>query len=256
VRHPPEVWLIAALSAFALTGVVAMRMDREPDLVVPTVPVVVEPVPTDAAAWFLGMRPFCNPVDVESRMRISPAPATAEGAMHEAACYALAGRIDDARARIMRVAQDQRFRAAGVVFEAGHPAADAGDDVAAGPLMELVVEFWPNHYMALYHAGAARYELGDFDAAEGYLERFLVEYATEDGWRGSARGAESGQPVRAHAQPAPHPTFCDAVPLEGAAGGTGALSRRSTGESAGVTPTARPARPATSPQVASRSSMP
>jgi hypothetical protein len=185
------VWLIAALSAFALTGVVALRIDREPDPVVvqPTVvPVLVQPATTDAAAWLLGMRQFCNPVDVESRMRASPAPTTAEGAMHEAACYALAGRIDDARARIMRVPEDQRFRAAGVVFEAGHPAADAGDDVAAGPLMELVVEFWPNHYMALYHAGAARYEVGDFGAAETYLERFLVEYATEDGWRSSARG--------------------------------------------------------------------
>ncbi|HIF22582.1 MAG TPA: hypothetical protein EYQ27_11915 [Gemmatimonadetes bacterium] len=49
----------------------------------------------------------------------------------------------------------------GVVLGVGHPAADAGDDVAAGPLMELVVEFWPSHYMALYHAGAPRFEAGD-----------------------------------------------------------------------------------------------
>ena len=184
------MWLIAALSTFALTGVVAMKLDRTPERVVvePTGPLSIEAAPSDAAAWFFGMRQFCNPVDVESRMRMSPAPATVEGTMHEAACYALAGRIEDARARILRIAEDQRFRAAGVVFEAGHPAADAGDDVAAGPLMELVVEFWPNHYMALYHAGAARYELGDFDGAEGYLERFLVEYQVEDGWRSSARG--------------------------------------------------------------------
>ena len=107
--------------------------------------------------------------------------------MHEAACYALAGRIDDARALIGRLPPDQRYRAAGVVFEAGHPAADAGDDVAAGPLMELVVEFWPNHYMALYHAGAARYELGAHAPAKDYLERFLTEYTPEDGWRSSAK---------------------------------------------------------------------
>ena len=74
-----------------------------------------------------------------------------------------------------------------MVFDAGHPAADAGDEVAAGPLMELVVEFWPNHYMALYHAGAASFERGDYGLAEAYLERFLVEYATEDGWRSSAK---------------------------------------------------------------------
>ena len=29
----------------------------------------------------------------------------------------------------------------------------------------------PNHYMALYHAGAARFDLGDYEVAEGYLKR-------------------------------------------------------------------------------------
>jgi len=73
-----------------------------------------------------------------------------------------------------------------VVFNAGHPAADAGDELAAGPLMELVVEFWPNHYMALYHAGAAAYQRGERQLAQGYLTRFLANYAVEDGWRSSA----------------------------------------------------------------------
>jgi len=45
----------------------------------------------------------------------------------------------------------------------------------------------PNHYMALYHAGAARFDLGDYEVAEGYLKRFLVEYTADDGWTGSAR---------------------------------------------------------------------
>ena len=49
------------------------------------------------------------------------------------------------------------------------------------------MEFWPNHYMALYHAGAARFEAGDAPRARDYLERFLQEYKIEDGWRGSAR---------------------------------------------------------------------
>ena len=39
--------------------------------------------------------------------------------------------------------------------------------------MELVVEFWPNHYMALYHAGAAAYERGEYERAEEYLLAFL-----------------------------------------------------------------------------------
>jgi hypothetical protein len=147
-----------------------------------------QPVPSDAWAWFGRMRQFCNPVEVVSRMRMDPVPATPEGAMQGAACYALAGRIDDARALIEPLPGDQRLQAAGFVFEAGHPAADAGDDIAAGPLMELVVEFWPDHYMALYHAGAARYESGDHARAKDYLERFLAEYSPEDGWRSSAKG--------------------------------------------------------------------
>jgi hypothetical protein len=191
VRHSPESWLIVAVSAFTLTGVVAMRLNQGSEVGVvgePLGPVLVEAAPSDAAAWFLRVRQFCNPVEVESRLRVNRPPDTVEGTMHEAACYALAGKVDDARTLIGRLAPDQRYRAAGVVFEAGHPAADAGDDIAAGPLMELVVEFWPNHYMALYHAGAARYELGDHARASRYLERFLVEYSAEDGWRSSAKG--------------------------------------------------------------------
>jgi cytochrome c-type biogenesis protein CcmH/NrfG len=73
------------------------------------------------------------------------------------------------------------------VFDAVHPAADAGDETSAGPLMELVVEFWPNHYMALYHAGAAAFERGEHGPAWNYLERFLEEYQVEDGWRTNAQ---------------------------------------------------------------------
>ncbi len=48
--------------------------------------------------------------------------------------------------------------------------------------MELVVKFWPSHYMALYHAGAARFEAGDAARAERYLPRFLQECHLDDGW--------------------------------------------------------------------------
>ncbi len=73
-----------------------------------------------------------------------------------------------------------------VVFGVAHPVADAGDNEAAEPIMALVVEFWPNHYMPLYHAGAARFETGDYQAAVGYLSRFLDNYEPDDGWRKSA----------------------------------------------------------------------
>jgi hypothetical protein len=182
-----EVVLIVAVSFFAFTGVGGMALfgpDRPSQWVDPVVPLAS---PSDAAQWFQTVRPYCNSVEVVTHLSWQPAPTTPEGDMHKAACYALAGRIDLARETIEGLPEGMRYQGAGVVFEAGHPAADAGDDIAAGPLMELVVEYWPNHYMALYHAGAARFERGDYQVAQGYLDRFLVEYKADDGWTGSAR---------------------------------------------------------------------
>jgi hypothetical protein len=217
--------LTAAVALFAVTGAVALAFDRgreaafvEPPIAIIEPAVVPQPEPTDAAGWFAYVRQFCNPVDVETRMRLEPAPATHEGAMYEAACYALAHRIDRAREIIEGLPPDLRPQAAGVVFEAGHPAADAGDDVAAGPLMELVVDYWPNHYMALYHAGAARFDLGDYAMARKYLESFMVEYPTEDGWRSSARGmleriGEQGIGGQDTAEPQPTPRGVRGEPI-------------------------------------------
>lgn len=192
MRHKPEMLLIAAMSAFALTGAVAMALqktDRPVRIIQPSVVTTMTPVVDDegdAEAWFGAVRPFCNTVEVETRLKIHPAPPTPEGDMRKAACYALAGRIDRAAQVIDALPEGLRYQAAGVVFDAGHPVADAGDDVAAGPLMELVLKYWPTHYMALYHAGKARFERGDYAVAKGYLERFLAEYASQDGWRSSA----------------------------------------------------------------------
>lgn len=193
MENRPEYLLIAAMSAFALVGVGATLLDESPDAALVVEP-YAEPAPAvdgsadprDAESWFRTIREFCNPVEVETRIRRQPAPQTPEGDMHEAACYALAGRTELAREVIEGLPEELRYRAAAVVFDAGHPAADAGDDLAAGPLMELVVDYWPNHYMALYHAGAARFDAGDYDVAEGYLERFMQEYSADDGWRSSA----------------------------------------------------------------------
>ena len=52
--------------------------------------------------------------------------------------------------------------------------------------MELVVEFWPNHYMALYHAGVSRYQLGEHEAARQHLTDFLRYYDEDDGWTSNA----------------------------------------------------------------------
>jgi hypothetical protein len=161
-------------------------IDDPPFTITVTVEDGPDAAPTDAGSWFRAAKAYCNPVEVETRLSMSPAPETAEGTAYEAACYALAGRIDSARERILQLPNDQRWSAAGVVFNVGHPVADAGDDLAAGPIMELVVEFWPNHYMALYHAGAAQYALGDHGSAHRYLESFLQYYDPDDGWRRNA----------------------------------------------------------------------
>ena len=136
--------------------------------------------------WFRRVRPYCNTVEIGVVQRQTPAPATVRGAGFAAACYALAGNIDEARRIIDAVPNDSRYIAAGVVFDVGHPVADAGDDRAAGPIMELVVDYWPNHYMALYHAGMAEYMLGQRALSQHNLEQFLATYQERDGWRANA----------------------------------------------------------------------
>jgi thioredoxin-like negative regulator of GroEL len=104
-----------------------------------------------------------------------------------AACYALAGKIDAARALISELPAGDRGRAAGIVFQVGHPVADAGDDESAGPMMELVLEFWPQNYMARYHAGMSAYILGQPGRAAAHLARFLEDYHQNDGWTRNAQ---------------------------------------------------------------------
>lgn len=141
----------------------------------------------DASVWFRRVRPYCNSVEVEVALRNTPAPPSVQGQGFRAACLALAGRIDDARRVIDAMASASRPAAANIVFEVGHPVADAGDDRAAGPIMELVVDYWPNHYMALYHAGMAEYMLGQHALAKKNLTAFLDIYRAGDGWVTNAR---------------------------------------------------------------------
>ena len=140
----------------------------------------------DAGGWFRGAKPFCNSVEVETRLRAVPPLATTDGVGYGAACLALAGKVAEARTLLSTLPEQERWRAAGIVFGVGHPVADAGDDRSAGPIMELVVEFWPNHYMALYHAGAARFALGQHDRAEPLLREFRRYYEPDDGWTRNA----------------------------------------------------------------------
>ena len=145
------------------------------------------PGPTTPAGWFRRAKPYCNSVEVATlEQRMGLPPATPEGVGYHAACFALAGRIDDGRRLIDKLPEDARKTAAAIVFDVGHPVADAGDDRSAGPIMELVIDYWPDHYMALYHAGMAEYMLGQRELARHNLEAFLRYYHENDGWRSNA----------------------------------------------------------------------
>jgi hypothetical protein len=149
----------------------------------PVTPRADPPHVTTGAEWFRQVKPNCNAVEVTVLQRGTPPPQTTEGAGYHAACFALAGKIDDARRIIDSLEPAERNAAAAIVFDVGHPVADAGDDRSAGPIMELVVHYWPTHYMALYHAGMAEYMLGQRDLARHNLEEFLKYYQQNDGWR-------------------------------------------------------------------------
>jgi hypothetical protein len=182
-------WGYVAICALLVAG--SMRPTahppaaRAPAAADPSVGAV--PGATEASVWFRRVRPYCNSVEVHVVLRNTPAPASREGQGFRAACLALAGRTDDARRVIDALPKESRAGAAGIVFEVGHPVADAGDDRAAGPIMELVVDYWPDHYMALYHAGMAEYMLSQHALARRNLTAFLEIYRAGDGWVTNAR---------------------------------------------------------------------
>lgn len=139
-----------------------------------------------AISWFQRVRPYCNAVEAQVRLGQDPPPSSVEGTGFAAACLALAGRIDDARARVLALPEPSRAAAAEIVFGVGHPVADMGDDASAGPIMRLVVEFAPWNFMAQYHAGMSYYGLREHTLARAHLELFLEAYPAEDGWRRNA----------------------------------------------------------------------
>jgi tetratricopeptide (TPR) repeat protein len=176
--------VVAGLLLYRAATAPPPPMPIEPPVAMPVeAPVQPQPTPT----WFEQMRPHCNPVEVDVAMARTPPPLDWESQAYGAACYALAGKIEKAAHLIDRLSLDQRPAAANVVFEVGHPVADAGDDDAARLIMELVLHYWPENYMARYHAGAAEHNLGDDDRALANLLQFLQDYKIEDGWTESAR---------------------------------------------------------------------
>ncbi len=186
----------AAFVYIALCGAVIARKiaGRGPGTGTVATVVAVAPPPsavatTSGAQWFAAMKPYCNQVEVDVRERFSPPPSTSEGAGYAAACFALAGKIERARQIIEGMVPSERGTAANVLFAVAHPVADAGDDRASGPMMELVLEYWPNNYMALYHAGMSEYALGQTGLAEKHLRVFLQMYTVADYFHENAEKA-------------------------------------------------------------------
>ena len=178
---------VAGISYVALCGVVLAKSRSAPSYAGSGEPPSrAMPYEGSAGSWFSQVKPFCNSVEGEVRQQQTPAPASVEGAGYSAACYALAGKIERARETIDKLAPADRQLAANIVFNVGHPVADAGYDQSAGPIMRLVVQYTPENYMALYHAGMSEYILGELDFARTHLKSFLEIYKQEDGWRANA----------------------------------------------------------------------
>jgi hypothetical protein len=177
---------LAGWGYVAIASAVAFRASR-PDIYTEPVDLTPAVFAGDAGAWFTSIKPRCNALEVELALQSNPPPSGWEGAGYAASCRAIAGRIEQAREILQRLPSDQQYAAASIVFTIGHPIADMGDDRSAGPIMQLVVEYQPQNYMALYHAGMSLYATGDRAAARRNLEQFLEQYAIDDGWRSNAQ---------------------------------------------------------------------
>jgi hypothetical protein len=178
-RGVRPIFLLTLALTLALAVLVANRMRREDAATWPAAP----------ADWFQANKARCNSVEVTSFLATAGPVSGAEGAAQRAACLAIAGKIDAARNVIRALLPSERDNAVSYVFVVAHPVADAGDDASAGPIMELVVEFQPDQYMALYHAGMAAEIAGADDRARRHLTRFLEIYRSPDGWNQNARRA-------------------------------------------------------------------
>ena len=97
----------------AICGVVVLRHRAGP-LRGPEHAPVAATFGGSAGEWFAAIKPYCNAVEVELAQRQHPAPSTLDGHGLSAACYALGGKIDLARATLDRLPAADRAQAAGI----------------------------------------------------------------------------------------------------------------------------------------------
>ena len=184
------VCLATGLSVFSVFSVVtAFKPAKEVSSAKIVAPKPIKSNLTSEQQWFADIKSRCNSVEVITAMRKLPYPKTTTGVGYAASCYALAGRIDLADKVIQTLPRSQQVYAAEVVFNIGHPVADAGDDRSAGPIMDLVLRYWSDNYMALYHAGMSAYVLDDYLKAKTHLKGFLNIYQRQDYWTNKAKQA-------------------------------------------------------------------
>ncbi|MCA9670422.1 MAG: hypothetical protein KC503_32725 [Myxococcales bacterium] len=182
--------VLLGLLACAIALSIYVFVRSAPRRPTPARPAVAAVAGSPAELWFRALRPHCNAVEIRNAIRRRPPPAGTDGQAHLATCYALAGKLDHARAAIDALPARARPQAAGTLFRLIHPVADSGDEVAAGPAMELVIAYQPSNFMAVYHAGMSAHKNGRVERARTLLRRFLTMYNnSNDGWRSRAQRA-------------------------------------------------------------------
>jgi serine/threonine protein kinase len=179
---------VATVLTICALGLRFNRLQQQVFTTETTTTIATTPVAgSSAQQWYNNIKPRCNAVEVMTAIQSSNPPSDWEGMGYAAACYALAGKIDAADRAIYQLDPLNRPQAVNIVFTIGHPVADAGDDRSAGPIMELVLKYWPQNYMAMYHAGMSAYALGDLPLSKQRLTDFLKTYTAQDGWTSNAR---------------------------------------------------------------------
>lgn len=173
-------FLLSALVASGIFGYLSLRADSAESRATSNPAANNAAADNSAAGWFAQTRPHCNPVEVSVFLKDNIPPGGEAGTPYKAACFALAGKFEDARRSIDSLQPGLRPAAAHLVFNVVHPIADAGDDMAAGPVMEFVLEYTPNNFMALYHAGMSAYGEGDKERARRRLREFLALYSEDN----------------------------------------------------------------------------
>jgi serine/threonine protein kinase len=140
---------------------------------------------TEGAVWFAKVRGHCNSASLRSTLTGLPPPDNDSGLAFAAACAAVAGDLNLAREKI--AATDDPKYASWPTFAVAHPLADQrNDDPAVANIMRLVLEFWPENFLANYHAGITEFIQRDNRAAQ-HLGAVIQYYPTEDDFKATAR---------------------------------------------------------------------